>query len=447
MADDLRKAIGKKDKKLMATLKEPLMAGLRTSGVPQQVINRLWSNFEATGDYSFNKSHAACYALISYRTAFLKANYPVEYMAALISSVMNTKDKVPFYVNACHEMGIEVLPPDVNESDVGFTVVGGKIRFGLNAVKGVGKGAIEAIIAAREDGPFSSLYDFCARVDSVLVNKRTLEALIKSGALDSTGDARRGMLEALPAAASEGERRRKDRAVGQADLFAHAELEENHHAPVSREEFERETLLRFEKEALGLYVSSHPLQGLRQQLKDEVDATVSELTDMPDGTILWTGGVISGLQRRPTRSGGIMVIFRLDDVDGGIEVVAFNTVAEQYAELLREDAIVKVKGRLDRKSEDETKLIAMEVRPFGGVSESRPLMVTVDADRVQLALLQELKEILASFPGQVPVVLQMESLQGQQRLRIGDGYRVAPVGGLYAELKALLGESCIQIAR
>jgi len=446
-ADDLRKAIGKKDKKLMATLKEPLMAGLRTSGVPQQVINRLWSNFEATGDYSFNKSHAACYALISYRTAFLKANYPVEYMAALISSVMNTKDKVPFYVNACHEMGIEVLPPDVNESDVGFTVVGGKIRFGLNAVKGVGKGAIEAIIAAREGGPFSSLYDFCARVDSVLVNKRTLEALIKSGALDSTGDARRGMLEALPAAASEGERRRKDRAVGQADLFAHAEIEETHHAPISREEFERETLLRFEKEALGLYVSSHPLQGLRQQLKDEVDATVSELADMPDGTILWTGGVISGLQRRPTRSGGIMVIFRLDDVDGGIEVVAFNTVAEQYAELLREDAIIKAKGRLDRKSEDETKLIAMEVRPFGGVSESRPLMVTVDADRVQLALLQELKEILSSFPGQVPVVLQMESLQGQQRLRIGDGYRVAPVGGLYAELKALLGESCIQIAR
>ena len=431
----------------MATLREPLMAGLRASGVPQQVINRLWSNFEATGDYSFNKSHAACYALISYRTAFLKANYPVEYMAALISSVMNTKDKVPFYVNACHEMGIEVLPPDVNESDVGFTVVGGKIRFGLNAVKGVGKGAIEAIIAARAEGPFTSLYDFCARVDSVLVNKRTLEALIKSGALDSTGDARRGMLEALPAAASEGERRRKDRAAGQADLFAHAEVEETHHAPISRDEFERETLLRFEKEALGLYVSSHPLQGLRQQLKDEVDATVSELTDMPDGTILWTGGVISGLQRRPTRSGGIMVIFRLDDVDGGIEVVAFNTVAEQYAELLREDAIVKVKGRLDRKSEDETKLIAMEVRPFGGVSESRPLMVTVDADRVQLALLQELKEILASFPGQVPVVLQMESLQGQQRLRIGDGYRVAPVGGLYAELKALLGESCIQIAR
>ena len=170
-------------------LKEPLMAGLAEKGVPPAVSHKMWSSFEATGDYSFNKSHAACYALISYRTAWLKANYPVEYMAALISSVMNTKDKVPFYVNQCHEMGIDVLPPDVNESDVGFTVVDGKIRFGLNAVKGVGVGAIEAIVAARaEAGPFASVYDFCARVDSQLANKRTLEALIKSGAFDSTGD-------------------------------------------------------------------------------------------------------------------------------------------------------------------------------------------------------------------------------------------------------------------
>ena len=178
-ADDLRKAISKKNHQLMATLKEPLMEGLAEKGVPPAVANKLWANFEATGDYSFNKSHAACYAMISYRTAWLKANYPVEYMAALVSSVMNTKDKVPFYVNQCHEMGIEVLPPDVNTSVVEFTVVEGKIRFGMNAVKGVGEGAIEAIIAAREEGgPFASVFDFCARVDSQMANKRVLEALI-----------------------------------------------------------------------------------------------------------------------------------------------------------------------------------------------------------------------------------------------------------------------------
>jgi len=452
-ADDLRKAISKKNKKLMATLREPLMEGLRASGLPQNVCSRLWSNFEATGDYSFNKSHAACYALISYRTAWLKANYPVEYMAAVVSSVMNTKDKVPFYVNQCHEMGIEVLPPDVNESDVGFTVVEDKIRFGLNAVKGVGVGAIESIIAAREGGPFTSVYDFCTRVDSGLVNRRTLEALVKAGAFDSTGDSRRGMLEALPAALAAGERRRKDRAQGQGGLFDGLGDDDGpaahivHHPPIGADEFDNDVLLRFEKEALGLYVSSHPLQGLRAQLRDEIDATVSQLGDLRDGQTLWTGGVISGLQRRQTRNGGSMAVFRLDDVDGGIEVVAFGSIVEQFQELIVEDAIVLVRARLDRKSEDDVKLIALEFRPFEGVSATRPLTLVVDADRVQMELLDELKSVLGAFPGEVPVVLQLTTAQGRHRLKVGERYRVEPVSGLYAELKSLLGESCIRIGR
>ncbi len=373
-------------------------------------------------------------------------------MAAVISSVMNTKDKVPFYVNQCHEMGIEVLPPDVNESDVGFTVVEGKVRFGLNAVKGVGVGAIESIVAARDDGPFGSIYDFCARVDSALVNRRTLEALIKSGAFDSTGGTRRGMLEALPAAAAAGERRRRDRARGQGGLFdvlaaADPDNEVAHHSPVGAEEFDSDVLLRFEKEALGLYVSSHPLQGLRAQLRDQIDATVSQLGDLRDGQTVWTGGVISGLARRQTRSGSTMAVFRLDDVDGGIEVVAFGSICEQYSDLLAEDAIVLVRGRLDRKSEDDVKLIALELRPFDGVSAARPLTLLLNADRVQMELLDELKAILGSFPGEVPVVLQLTSTQGRHRLKVGNKYRVEPVSGLYAELKSLLGESCIRVGR
>jgi DNA polymerase-3 subunit alpha len=450
-ADDLRKAISKKNKKLMASLKDPLMEGLRASGLPQNVCNKLWSNFEATGDYSFNKSHAACYALISYRTAFLKANYPVEYMAAVVSSVMNTKDKVPFYVNQCHEMGIDVLPPDVNESEVGFTVVEGKIRFGLNAVKGVGVGAIESIVLARADGRFTSIYDFCARVDSALVNRRTLEALIKSGAFDSTGDTRRGMLEALPAASASGERRRRDRAQGQGGLFdvlaADSSNEMAHHPAIGDEEFDSDILLRFEKEALGLYVSSHPLEGLRAQLRDQIDATVSQLGDLRDGQTVWTGGVISGLARRQTRSGSTMAVFRLDDVDGGIEVVAFGSICEQFQDLLVEDAIVLVRGRLDRKSEDDVKLIALELRPFDGVSASRPLTLVLNADLVQMDLLDELKSILGSFPGEVPVVLQLTTEQGRHRLKVGNKYRVEPVRGLYAELKCLLGESCVRVGR
>jgi DNA polymerase-3 subunit alpha len=446
-ADDLRKAISKKDRKLMATLKEPLMEGLGASGVPPAVAHKLWANFEATGDYSFNKSHAACYALISYRTAWLKANYPVEYMAALISSVMNTKDKVPFYVNQCHELGIEVLPPDVNESDVGFTVIEGKIRFGLNAVKGVGVGAIEAIIAVRAAGPFTSVFDFCARVDGQMANKRVLEALIRSGAFDSSGDPRRGMLEALPTAMADGERRRKDAAQGQGGLFDVVGAAEGaaHEPQVSQREFDQATLLRQEKEALGLYVSSHPLTDLREQLRDEIEVPVGGLDDAVDGGMLWTGGIVANAQKKVSKNGGVWLAFRLEDIDGGVECRAWPATYEQYRDLLVEDGIVKVKGRVERKSEGETTLIAIEILPFSGVSEYRPLTVTIDARRVRPSVLDDLKRILGDFPGQVPVVLQMVGGDERAKLRVGDGLRVEPVAGLYAELKALLGESCVGV--
>ncbi len=444
-ADDLRKAISKKNKELMASLREPLMRGLGESGLPPAIAGKLWANFEATGDYSFNKSHAACYALISYRTAWLKANYPVEYMAALISSVMNTKDKVPFYVNQCHELGIEVLPPDVNESDVGFTVVKGKIRFGLNAVKGVGRGAIEAIIRARAAEPFASIYDFCGRVDAQVANKRTLEALIRSGAFDSTGDPRRGMLETLPAAMAAGERRRKDDADGQVGLFdAMTPDDVQAHTPrVPQREFDQATLLKGEKEALGLYVSAHPLQGLREQLRDETETAASALDDRDDGAIVWTGGIISNAQKKVSKNGGVWLAFRLEDVDGGVECRAWPAVYEQHKELLVEDAIVKIKGRVERKADTETTLIAMEALPFSGVSEYRPLTVTVDAGRAQPSAIDDLRRVLQDFPGEVPVVVEMVCQDQRARLRVGDSLRVAPVAGLYAELKALLGESCI----
>jgi DNA polymerase III subunit alpha len=447
-ADDLRKAISKKNRQLMATLKEPLMAGLTEKGVPPAVANKLWANFEATGDYSFNKSHAACYALISYRTAWLKANYPVEYMAALVSSVMNTKDKVPFYVNQCNEMGIEVLPPDVNTSDVEFTVVEGKIRFGMNAVKGVGVGAIEAIIAAREaGGPFTSIFDFCARVDSQMANKRVLEALIRAGAFDSTGDPRRGMLEVLPLAMSDGERQRKDAAQGQGGLFDMVSAEDGgHHAPaVPQSEYDQATLLKAEKEALGLYVSAHPLQGLREQLRDEIEMPVSTLDNAGDGAITWTGGIVANAQKRVSKNGGVWLSFRLEDIDGGIECRAWPKVYEQYRELLVEDAIIKVKGRIERRAEGDSMLAAIEVVPFTGVSEYHPLTVVIDAGCVAATVIDDLRRVLSDFPGQVPVVLQMVRGDQRARLRVGDGLRVEPVAGLYAELKALLGESCIGV--
>ena len=218
-ADDLRKAIGKKKRDLMATMKAKFIEGLEASGTAASVAKDLWKLKEAAADYSFNKSHAACYGLISYRTAYLKANYPAEYMAAVISSVMNTKDKVPFFVNRCEEMGIEVLPPDVNASDHDFVVSEKAIRFGLDAVKNVGHAAVEAILRAREDGGIDSIWDFCERVDSRAVNKRAIECLIKCGALDSTGASRRGMLETLPAAQSAGQKTQEDAQLGQGSIF------------------------------------------------------------------------------------------------------------------------------------------------------------------------------------------------------------------------------------
>ena len=223
-ADDLRKAIGKKKRDLMATMKDKFMEGLAKSNTAPNVAADLWKLNEAAADYSFNKSHAACYGLISYRTAYLKANYPAEYMAAVISSVMSTKDKVPFFVNRCAEMDIDVLPPDVNVSDHSFVVAENAIRFGLDAVKNVGHAAVEAILRTRDDGPITSIYDFCERVDSRAVNKRAIECLIKCGALDSTGATRKGMLEALPAAQASGQKAQEDAQIGQGSIFDFGDL-------------------------------------------------------------------------------------------------------------------------------------------------------------------------------------------------------------------------------
>jgi DNA polymerase III subunit alpha len=298
-AETLRRAIGKKIHALMASLKDKFLEGCATNGVTPAVSQQLWKDMESSQDYSFNKAHAACYALIAYRTAWLRANHPREYMAALISSVMNTKDRVPLYVNACHEIGIDVLPPDVNESQTDFAVVEGKIRFGLNAVKNVGETAARAIIAARGDGgPFTSIWDFTERVDPQIVNKRALESLVKCGALDSTGASRMGMLVVLEQALAWGQKHASDRLAGQASIFdegAFGSAENAYakaHPPIDIGEFEKAELLRLEKETLGLYVSEHPLAAVRDQLRRKTDATLAELERRRDGEIVTVGGIV-----------------------------------------------------------------------------------------------------------------------------------------------------------
>ncbi len=449
-ADDLRKAIGKKIHSLMASLESKFLEGCARSGVAEAVARGLWDDMEKARDYSFNKSHAACYALIAYRTAYLKAHHPAEYMAALISSVMNTKDRVPFYVNACHEMGIEVLPPDVNASQVDFAVVDGRIRFGLNAVKNVGEAACTAIVAAREaGGAFASIWDFTERVDPQVVNKRALESLVKCGALDSTGASRMGMLDVLEQALSWGGRHHADRVAGQSSIFdlgggagAGDEVARRHHPEIAPSEFEKDELLRLEKETLGLYVSEHPLHSLRDQLRRRVDLPLAELERRRDGEVVTVGGIVSTLRQLTTKKGDPMVFVRLDDLTGGAEVVVFNSVYATCRELLEADRILIVKGRVDHK-EGESKLIALEVSEFEPNRAAEEVRLKLDARTAPAGIVRELSGVVRGFPGPAKVVLSLETSDGPRVLELGPGYRVSPVPDFYAEVKALLGEAAV----
>ncbi|MCW2963121.1 MAG: DNA-directed polymerase, partial [Actinomycetia bacterium] len=373
---------------------------------------------------------------------WLRQKHPCEYMAALISSVMSTKDRVPIYVNACHELGIEVLPPDVNESMTDFAVREGKIRFGLNAVKGVGEGAANAIIAERANGPYESIWDFAERVDQSASNKRVLEALVKCGALPGS---RMGMLQVLEQAVGWGQKQQADRLAGQGSIFDLAPVEESkpkHHPPVPTEEFEKNDLLKMEKEVLGLYVSEHPLQGIRDQLRRKADCTVGELERRRDGEVITIGGIVSSLRHMTTKRGDAMVFLRIEDVTGGIETVVFNTIYEKARELCTTDRILIVKGRIDRK-EGETKLVALELSAFESVPEKREVRLKIDATKAAAGTIHELRRLIEDFPGESPVYADLTTSQGKKVFAFGPNYKVAPAPDFYAEVKMLLGESAV----
>jgi DNA polymerase-3 subunit alpha len=448
-AETLRKAIGKKIHSLMASLKDEFLSGCAENGVSASVAQQLWKDMESSQDYSFNKAHAACYATIAYRTAWLKANHPHEYMAALISSVMNTKDRVPFYVNACHEMGIEVLPPDVNSSQTDFAVVEGQIRFGLNAVKNVGEAAAEAIVRTRsEGGAFATVWEFTERVDPQLVNRRALESLVKCGALDSTGTTRMGMLAVLDQVLAYGQKQAADRLAGQASIFdggfGEAEsTQERHHPSIPPGEFDERELLRLEKDTLGLYVSEHPLERMRTELRRKTDCVLAEIERRRDGDVVTVGGIVSGLKQVTTKRGDPMVFATLDDPTGSAEVVVFNSTYAAAREHLEEDRVLIVKGRVDHKQAGETKLVAMEVSLFEAVPERREVRLRIDARQAPAGLIRELATLVQDFPGDAPVYVALETSVGERTLALGPGYRVKPDSDFFAEVRALLGETAI----
>ncbi len=458
-ADDLRKAVGKKKRDLMATMKDKFMRGLSESGTDPGVAADLWKLNEAAADYSFNKSHAACYAMISYRTAYLKANYPAEYMAAVISSVMSTKDKVPFFVNRCAEMGIDVLPPDVNSSDHSFVVSGNAIRFGLDAVKNVGHAAVEAILRARGEKPIESIWDFCERVDSRAVNKRAVECLVKCGALDSTGASRKGMLETLPAAQSSGQKAQEDAQMGQGSIFdfgddgGGAQPQAHHRPPIPAAEFDRAEMLAMEKEVLGTYLSSHPLTEVGPALRARVDCSLAQLGGKPDGAWVTVGGIVVECKKIRTKSGNQMMFATLDDVEGQVEMLVFKADQAESAEVIQPDAIVLVRGRLDHKDRGETKLVVQEAQRFEpdqaeiakagklapAAAPAGPFEVPIDLSRWSDELCEELKAVFEHHKGDQEVHL----LVGERRYRIGERYRVKPSGLLRSDLDELLSATAL----
>jgi DNA polymerase-3 subunit alpha len=467
-ADDLRKAIGKKNRAAMAKLEPEFREGCRASGTRADVIDWLWTTNEKSADYSFNRSHAACYALIAYRTAWLKAAYPAEYMAALISSVMDTKDKVPFFAAQAEGMGIAILPPDVNLSDHEFVVVDGNIRFGLDAVKGVGFAAVEAIKAAREEGgEFASLWDFCARVDPRAVNKRAIEALIKCGALGSTGDSRKGMLGVLEHAQAAGQKSQLDAQIGQGSIFdlgdlgggdAPSAFATPQHPPIPPGEFEQAELLAVEKEAIGLFISAHPLKEVREALRAAVDAPLSALPERKDGDWVTAGGIITQAKKIRTKKGDPMMFATLDDLEGSIEVLIFGKALAEYEGALGVDEVVLVRGRVDH-GDKGTSLIAQTVDPFTPTAEEvesareaaalqpqgpQPLTVRLDATALPASIIDELKHVFGNHAGHSEVVLDIQTSAGARTLRLGDGYRVNETPSLRAELQSILGPAALQ---
>ena len=495
-ADDLRKAIGKKNRAAMAALKPEFVEGCRASGTSSEVIEFLWQTNEKSADYSFNKSHAACYGLIAYRTAWLKANHTAEYMAALISSVMSTKDKVPFFVARCEEMGIEILPPDVNLSDHEFTVGPpsqegglGNIRFGLDAVKGVGYQAVEAIKRARGDEgpthPFTSLWDFCERVDSRTVNKKAIEALVKCGAFGSTGASRKGMLSVLEQAQAKGQKIQQDALIGQGSIFdlqddqpaadggstsagasaggafAGAGLGQPVHPPIPPEEFEQPELLAAEKEAIGLFVSAHPLKPLRDALRARVDCPISSLEDRRDKDWVTVGGIITEAKRIRTRNGDHMMFATLDDLAGSVELLVFGKALAEHETALAVDEVVLVKGRVDHKEAGKTCLVVQSVEAFAPTQEeieraqaqaraaartatalAQPVRLRVAAADLSESAIDELKLMIEECRGTAEVFIDIDHSDGStRRLRLGEEYRVRHTPTLLAELESALPRS------
>ena len=458
-ADKLRRACGKKDREAMQNERKNFVAGCEATGYGIALGDDVFDRIEQFADYAFNKSHSYGYGYIAYQIAFLKANYPIEYMAALLSSVKSNLDKAATYLNECRIMGIDVGVPDINTARSDFHAIpgggsdangsgsGGRIVFGLSAVRNVGEGLVELLLAERDaGGPFADFYDFVERCDSTVLNKRTVESLIKAGAFDPLGHPRQGLLLAHEQVIEHTLARRREHDMGVMSLFGEGESDPlfDERTPISEVEFDKSVRLAFEKEMLGLYVSDHPLSGYEAALRRRCDLGISELADVDDGMQRTVGGVVTNLQKKWTRKGDLMAIFDLEDLSGSVEVMVFPKTMAEHGHKLEEDAIVLVRGRLDGRREDVPKVLCHEVEvvEMGALPSSRPLRVRLPIEQVSESTVDELKALLAAHPGDAEVYLHLGE---RQVLRLPADYCVNPSGGLVGELRVLLGAEAVVV--
>jgi DNA polymerase-3 subunit alpha len=451
-ADNLRKACGKKNRELIAKERVKFAEGCDATGYGADLGNKWFDIIEPFADYAFNKSHAYGYGYIAYQTAFLKAHYPVEYLAALLTSVKTNLDKAAIYLNECRQMGIEVLVPDVNVSDSDFVGVDGPdgaraIAFGMSAVRNVGEGLVSLILAEREaNGPFLDFYDFCDRVDTGVLNKRTIESLIKAGGFDALGYSRKGLLGFYDKIIDETVARRRKEAEGQFDLFSMADEGQEAGAVsgtryvIPDDDFDKRQRLAFEKEMLGLYVSDHPLMGAEASLRRRTECTIAELEGVEESAVRTIGGLVTGLQRKWTKKGDLMAVFVLEDLQSSVEIMVFPKTMQLYGHLLEDDAVVIVKGRVDTR-DDQPKLMATELERFEPVTDGAPpLHVNLSPAALSDTLLAQLKHLLSEHPGESQVFLHVGE---RQVLRLPDDFNVEATTGLMAELRVLLGPSAV----
>ncbi len=450
-ADLLRRAMGKKKKEVLEAEFKPFSSGMRERGFSETAINKLWEIMVPFAAYAFNKAHSAAYGVVSYWTAYLKANYPAEFMAALLESVKSDKDKTALYLGECRRMGIKVLPPDVNESEGMFTPVGEDVRYGLAAVRNVGENVVKGIVEARgESGKAADFNAFLNQIPLVACNKRVIESLIKAGAFDSMGHTRRGLMECFERRVDEVIDLKRNQANGQDDLFGDGggaqELAANPVPDVP--EWDKRVRLAFEREMLGLYVSDHPLQGLEHVLVAQRDLSIGELRsdDGPRDGMVTIAGMITQVVRKQTKNGDLWAIVTVEDLESAIEVLLFPKVYSSVALSLATDTIVRIKGRV-RTKDDSLEMTGQEVA-FPDVTEGTagPLLIQMPAVRCTPAVVEQLRHVLQAHPGATEVRIRLISAtNGSKVWKLDEGLRVTPSRPLMADLKALLGPSCVNV--